>query len=71
MAPDPIFVSVRGLCCRTLDFVFPFWIVINSLLISLFHIRLMTHGDWSADDAYSSMVPHHTVAFVGGPCCPT
>ena len=27
--------------------------------------------DRSADDAYSSMAPGPTFAFVGGPCCPT
>jgi hypothetical protein len=35
--------------------------------------RLRAHGryDRSAEDAYSSAAPNPTVAFVGGPCCPT
>jgi hypothetical protein len=29
------------------------------------------HGgrDWSAKDAYSSIAPEPTFAFIGGPCC--
>ena len=35
--------------------------------------RLRAHGgcDRSAEDAYSSMAPDLTFAFVGGPCCLT
>jgi hypothetical protein len=35
--------------------------------------RLKVHGGYnrSAEDAYSSVAPDPTFAFVGGPCCPT
>jgi hypothetical protein len=61
------------------------WFVSYSLLDCHFHTglwrrvipytwyRLRAHGrcDRSAEDAYSSAAPDHTLAFVWGLCCPT